>query len=137
MPEVGRCKVGGNLVGSYWSQTATTNYGVVNHHCYIKLELSAADLSLPREKMKFATYLYDGHTDELLASFEVKGMSEKGGMVYDQYWGQQPRFRRCSELHQQDDGDEALKLGRSASLGAVGARLSSPLRWQARSARLV
>ncbi len=85
--KLGDAKLEGNLVGSYWSQTATTNYDIVNHHCYIKLELSAADLSLPREKMKFATYLYDGHTDELLASFEVKGMSEKGGMVYDQYWG--------------------------------------------------
>ena len=84
--KLGDQKLEDSFAGSYWSQTVTTNYDIVNHHCYIKLELSPADLSLPLEKRKTQTYLFDGQTGEMLASFRTEGTDRRSGIVNDQYW---------------------------------------------------
>jgi hypothetical protein len=71
--------------GRFWTPIAVTNYDIVNHHCYVKLDLSPAGNWVPRNQPRHKTYLYDGQTGELLAFSESDG-TEKFGMVYDDNW---------------------------------------------------
>ena len=71
--------------GPYWFQTATSNYSIRSQHCYVLLELATADTTVALSAYKHRAYLYDGHTNELLAWTKVEG-GDKSGSVSDQYF---------------------------------------------------
>jgi hypothetical protein len=71
--------------GSFWTQTATSNYSIRTQHCYAKIELSPADINKTGDDFKQRTYLYDAHTKELLANVNQDGKKEYG-MVYEGYY---------------------------------------------------
>lgn len=56
-----------NIIGSALTQDEVSHYNPETNHCYIKLEVSTADLSTPRERFATDDFLYDGQTKELLA----------------------------------------------------------------------
>jgi hypothetical protein len=57
-----------NIIGSNLTQDQISRYNPETNHCYVKLEVSTADLSTPQEKFIRDEFLYDGQTKELLAT---------------------------------------------------------------------
>ncbi|MGA3371192.1 MAG: hypothetical protein ABSC48_05470 [Terracidiphilus sp.] len=65
-----------NIIGSALTHDQVSRYNPETNHCYVKLEVSTADLSTPREKFITHEYLYDGQTKELLATAIREGNRE-------------------------------------------------------------
>jgi hypothetical protein len=70
---------------AYWHVTVATNYDLAHNHCYVKIENTTANLGI--KPFKTSSTLYDGITNELLASLSTEGMAwEKGqntGHIFD------------------------------------------------------
>jgi|ERR1039458_435309 hypothetical protein len=67
-----------NLVGSALTQEQVSRYNATTNRCYVRLEVHALRLD-ELQKYDFSTYLYDGQTGELLASFTAKAGARRGG----------------------------------------------------------
>ena len=79
--ELGEKIMSENLVGNALTQNQTSRYSPETNHCYVKLEVSTADLTTPQEKFTRDEFLYDGQTKEMLASAYWDG-NRKSGMLY-------------------------------------------------------
>jgi hypothetical protein len=71
-----------NLIGSDETQSQVSHYNPKDNRCYVKLSVSTANLSAPREKYVEDDYLIDGQSKEQLAYLLVKG-EKKTGMALD------------------------------------------------------
>jgi len=56
-----------NFIGSALTHDQVSRYNPETNRCYVKLGVSTADLSTPREKFVRDDFLYDGQTKEMLA----------------------------------------------------------------------
>jgi hypothetical protein len=72
----------GNFIGNALTQEQVSHYNPKDNRCYVKLSVSTADLTTPRENYIEDDYLYDGQSKEILADTFVKG-DKKSGMVFD------------------------------------------------------
>jgi hypothetical protein len=70
-----------NLVGNALTQSQISRYNPETNHCYVKLEVSTADLSTPQEKFIRDEFLYDGQTKEVLAYAYWDG-NRKSAMIF-------------------------------------------------------
>ncbi len=57
-----------NIIGNALTQDQISRYNPETNHCYVKLEVSTADLSTPQDRFIRDDFLYDGQTKELLAT---------------------------------------------------------------------
>ena len=71
-----------NVIGNALREEQVSHYNPKDNHCYVKLEVSTADLSTPREKFTRDSFLYDGQTKELLAYLYDNG-GKKSAEVFD------------------------------------------------------
>jgi hypothetical protein len=71
-----------NVIGSALTQQQTSHYNPKDNRCYVKLDVSTADLTTPSEKYIEDEYLYDGQSNEMLAALTYQG-EKKSGIVYD------------------------------------------------------
>lgn len=60
-----------NLIGIALTQEQVSRYNATTNRCYVRLEVHALKPD-EFEKYDFSTYLFDGQTGEMLASFTVK-----------------------------------------------------------------
>lgn len=72
----------GNIIGNALTQEQVSHYNPKDNRCYVKLTVSTADLTKPRENYIEDVYLNDGQSTELLADVFYKG-EKKSGMVND------------------------------------------------------
>ena len=77
--ELGRKIMEGNFIGIALTQTAESHYNPKTNRCYVKLEVSKANLNDPHYVSH--TYLYDGQTQQILAYTSVDG-DKMYGIVY-------------------------------------------------------
>jgi hypothetical protein len=80
--ELGRKILEGNTIGSALTQDQVSHYNPNDNRCYVKLSVTTADLTQPRENYIDDEYLIDGQTGELLASISMKG-GKGGAQIYD------------------------------------------------------
>jgi hypothetical protein len=73
------------IAGAYWRTDIKSNVSIKTLHCYVEIDRQTADLTVPTDKTKFRSYIYDGHTKELLASTAQDGQEISYGMIYDPY----------------------------------------------------
>lgn len=71
-----------NSIGNALTQEQVSHYNPKDNRCYVKLSVSTADLTTPRENYVEDDYLEDGQSGEILADTFVKGQ-KKSGMVFD------------------------------------------------------
>ena len=71
-----------NIIGNALTQEQVSHYNPKDNRCYVKLTVSTADLTTPRDKYRQDDYLEDGQTNEMLASVTHNGDS-KSAMVFD------------------------------------------------------
>jgi len=71
-----------NIIGNALTQEQVSHYNPKDNRCYVKLTVSTADLTTPRDKYRQDDYLEDGQTNEMLASVTHDGDS-KSGIVFD------------------------------------------------------
>jgi hypothetical protein len=60
-----------NLIGIALTHEQVSRYNATTNRCYVRLEVHALDLA-ELQKYDYSTYLFDGQTGEMLASFTVK-----------------------------------------------------------------
>lgn len=70
-----------NRIGPALTQDQVSHYNPGTNHCYVKLEVSTADLRTPQERFIRDEYLYDGQTKELLADAYWEG-NQKSAMIF-------------------------------------------------------
>jgi hypothetical protein len=68
-----------NVIGPALAHEALSHYDPNTNRCYIEITVHTADLSA--KNPYYGTYLYDGQTREMLASFTTKN-GEKSGLVF-------------------------------------------------------
>ena len=68
-----------NIIGTALAHDALSHYDPNTNRCYVEITVHTADLSA--ENPYQATYLYDGQTRQMLATFTIK-KGQKSGMVY-------------------------------------------------------
>ena len=66
-----------NIIGTALMQQQISRYNPITNRCYIKLEVSTADLGTPQERFVRNQYLFDGQTKEMLASASWEGLNKK------------------------------------------------------------
>ncbi len=71
-----------NVIGAALTQEQVSHYNPKDNRCYVRLTVSTADLTAPRDKYIQDTYLEDGQSGEILADTFVKGET-KSGIVFD------------------------------------------------------
>jgi hypothetical protein len=71
-----------NIIGNALTQEQISHYNPKDNRCYVKLSVSTADLTKPREDTREDDYLEDGQTNEMLANWTRRGET-KSGMVFD------------------------------------------------------
>lgn len=71
-----------NIIGNALTQDQVSHYNPRDNRCYVKLTVSTADFTTPRERFESTAYLHDGQSKELLAYMQYKG-GNKSGMIYD------------------------------------------------------
>jgi hypothetical protein len=64
-----------DIIGSALTHEQTSRYNPHDNRCYVRLSVSTADLTTPREKYEQDEFLYDGQTKEMLASVIHNGDS--------------------------------------------------------------
>ena len=70
-----------NYIGSALTHNQISHYNPETNHCYVKLEVSTADLTTPKERFIRDEYLYDGQTKESLAYAYWDG-NQKSAMIF-------------------------------------------------------
>jgi hypothetical protein len=73
----------GNVIGNSLTQDQISRYNPETNHCYVKLEVSTADLSTPQDRFVRDDFLYDGQTKELLATASWEG-NRKSAEVFSE-----------------------------------------------------
>jgi hypothetical protein len=68
-----------NTIGSALTQSVVSNYDEKSGRCYVNLTVQSADLTQAPQTM--SQYLYDGQTNELLATTSIK-KGVRGGIAY-------------------------------------------------------
>ena len=71
-----------NFIGDALTQEQVSHYNPKDNRCYVKLTVSTANLTTPRENYIEDVYLKDGQSKELLADVFYKG-EKKSGSVFD------------------------------------------------------
>lgn len=73
--------IAGNIIGSALTQDELSRYNPETNRCYVRLEVSTADLTTPQERFIRREYLYDGQTREMLATAPWEG-NRKSAMIF-------------------------------------------------------
>ena len=77
---VGQQILEGNFIGSALYQEQFSRFNPRTNHCYVEMRVQTADLN--KHSDRFARYLYDGQTREMLAFAQIQN-GKKSGRVYD------------------------------------------------------
>jgi hypothetical protein len=72
-----------NLIGPALTQAQISRYNPEDNRCYVRLDISTADLATPQENFTRDSYLYDGQTREMLAYASWKGGKKVGNIFSD------------------------------------------------------
>lgn len=89
--QLGEKILDGNTIGSALTQDVVSNYDPRDNRCYVELTVSTADLSVSPVSPAYYQnrLLYDGQTNELLASVQIKN-GKKFGIAYKFKGGTMP-----------------------------------------------
>lgn len=71
-----------SMIGNALTQEQVSRYNPKDNRCYVKLSVSTADLTTPRERFLRHDYLDDGQSGEMLA-YSYDDGSKKSCMVFD------------------------------------------------------
>ena len=71
-----------NIIGTALMHQQISRYNPITNRCYIKLEVSTADLGTPQERFVRSQYLFDGQTKEMLASASWEGLNKKTAYLF-------------------------------------------------------
>jgi hypothetical protein len=80
---LGRKILEDNVIGSALAQEETSRYNPTDNHCYVRLVVHTADLTIPRENYTSDEFLKDGQSGELLATIYFKGQ-QGSAHVFDE-----------------------------------------------------
>ncbi|MCE5308528.1 MAG: hypothetical protein LLG20_12895 [Acidobacteriales bacterium] len=83
--ELGQKIVDENVIGIALTQGQVSHYDPTSNRCYVRLDVTTADLSTPQDKFYSAAYLYDGQTKEMLATFSNK-QGQKSASIFMDGW---------------------------------------------------
>jgi hypothetical protein len=72
-----------SLIGPALTQTQISRYNADDNRCYVRLDVSTADLATPQQNFTRDSYLYDGQTRELLAYISLEREKKVGDIFSD------------------------------------------------------
>ena len=71
-----------NIISTALMQQQISRHNPITNRCYIKLEVSTADLGTPQERFVRNQYLFGGQTKEILASASWEGLNKKTDYLF-------------------------------------------------------
>ena len=78
-----------NMIGPALTQEQVTHYNPQTNRCYVKLEVSSADPTTPRDKFIWSRNLFDGQTGQMLVRASAKG-NGKSAYIFEGLEGARP-----------------------------------------------
>jgi hypothetical protein len=89
-----------NTIGSALTQEQLSHYSPETNHCYVKLDVHTANLAIPQDQFLRDEYLFDGQTQEMLASASWKGDKKSAYILSDslRHFAHDPVFPTYDEV---------------------------------------
>ena len=81
--KMGEDVLSSNIVGTALTQSKISYYDPKKNRCFVELDVNSVDLTLPVDKSIHSRHLFDGQTNELIATTDIKN-GEESGIVFKQ-----------------------------------------------------